>query len=232
MLTYSMNVIIVSLVGGLLCLDRVVLQTAVCRPVVAAPLTGWLLGDAYTGLVVSAFLELFWIDRLPLGTYIPPNETVAAILTAAGAILAGRALGSLPPALITLAVLLFLPLGIAAQQLERWHCRRNERAALAALADAGRGDGWAIARRHRLAILRYYSLATGLIVVALPLGVLALSWGFPRLPGFATRGLTLLYGVLPLIGCAAALQTIPVRRAVPIFCALFLVSASLLAWWR
>lgn len=51
-----LNVITVSVVGGILCLDRVVLQVMISRPIVAAPLIGLILGDLYTGLVAGAFI--------------------------------------------------------------------------------------------------------------------------------------------------------------------------------
>ncbi len=96
------NVVIVSIVG-LLCLDRVFIQTMISRPVVSAPLIGLILGDPYTGLVSGAFIELFWIDRPAIGAYIPPNDTIAAVLIAAGAIESGRVIGELSQGLIAAA---------------------------------------------------------------------------------------------------------------------------------
>jgi PTS system mannose-specific IIC component len=227
-----MNVIIVSLAGGILCLDRVVLQAMICRPIVTAPVIGLLLGDAYTGLIAGAFVELFWIDRLPMGGYLPPNETVAAILISAGVILSAELIGILPSGLIALAVLLFLPLGIAAQKLECHLSRNNEAVMHEAMRAAERGDTGAIARKHLQAILRYYLLSAGLILFFLPLGVAVLTWGYPRLTGFMVRGLEILYGILPLLGCAVALHTITIRGAVPLFCAVFLAATVGIAFYR
>ena len=55
------NVLIVSIVGGILCLDRIFVQALISRPIVAAPVIGLILGDPYTGLIAGAFIELFWI---------------------------------------------------------------------------------------------------------------------------------------------------------------------------
>ena len=71
--TMILKIIIVSVVGGILCLDRVVLQAMISRPIVAAPVIGLILGDPYTGLIVGAFIELFWIDRFPIGAYFLPT---------------------------------------------------------------------------------------------------------------------------------------------------------------
>jgi len=227
-----MNVIIVSFVGGILCLDRVVLQAMLSRPVVTAPVIGLLLGDAYTGLIAGAFVELFWIDRVPMGGYITPNETVASILITAGVILSAPLIGDRSQPLITLAVLLFLPLGILAQKLEYHLYRKNEAFIQEAMRDAERGDAKAIARKHLRAILRYYLLSAGLILCFLPPGIFVLQWGYPRLAGFMVRGLDILYGILPLLGCAVALHTITLRGMVPLFCAAFLMATAGIAFYR
>jgi PTS system mannose-specific IIC component len=227
-----MNVMIVSLAGGILCLDRVVLQAMISRPIVAAPVIGILLGDVYTGLIAGAFVELFWIDRLPMGGYVPPNETLVAILISAGVILSAELIGTLPSGLIALAVFLFLPLGIVAQKLESHLCHKNEVMIQEAMGAAEQGDTRAIACMHLCAILRYYLLSAGLILCFLPLGVAVLTWGYPRLTGFIVRGLEILYGILPLLGCAVALHTITIRGAVPFFCAVFLAATVGIAFYR
>ncbi|MEZ4485509.1 MAG: PTS sugar transporter subunit IIC [Syntrophotaleaceae bacterium] len=54
-------------------------QFMLCRPIVAAPLTGWLLGEASIGLQVGAMLELLWLGRLPVGAAIPPDDSQVAV---------------------------------------------------------------------------------------------------------------------------------------------------------
>ena len=100
MLTGTVKVIetaIAVVLGTLICLDRVFVQFMISRPIVAGPLIGLALGDPYTGLTAGALLELLWIDRIPVGPYVPPNDTFVAILTTAGAILAAPVWG-IPPA--------------------------------------------------------------------------------------------------------------------------------------
>ena len=227
-----LNIILVSFAGGILCLDRVVLQAMISRPIVAAPLIGLFLGDPYTGLIVGAFLELFWIDRLPIGAYIPPNDTITAILVTASSIESAHDLGTLSQGLVILAVLLFLPLGILARQMELWLCRGNEKLSDKALADAAKGDTRAIARRHLTAILKAYLFPAGFIMVALPIGIALMTWIYPRLTDWMIRGLTLTYSFLPLIGTAVALSTINIRGMIPVFCAVFLVMTVLIRFIR
>ena len=124
-----MNVLIVSIVGGVLCLDRIFVQALISRPIVAAPVIGMILGDPYTGLIAGAFIELFWIDRLPVG-----------------------------------------------------------------------------------------------------IGVM--TWVYPRLAPWIIRGLNLVYGLIPLIGAAVALNTVNLRGTLPIFCAVFLMMTVILHYIR
>jgi PTS system mannose-specific IIC component len=227
-----LKVIVVSFVGGILCLDRVVLQAMICRPIVAAPVIGLILGDPYTGLIAGAFIELFWIDRLPIGAYIPPNDTMAAILITASSIESACLLGNISQGLIALAVLIFIPLGILAQWMEIWISQGNEKLTRTAIDDAARGDIRSIARKHLSAILKTYLLSAAFILIALPIGIAAMSWLYPRLAPFVIRGLTLLYSLLPLLGAAVALSTINLRGTVPIFCAVFLAATVVLGFIR
>ncbi|MDO9228397.1 MAG: PTS sugar transporter subunit IIC [Syntrophales bacterium] len=227
-----MNVLIVSIAGGLLCLDRVFIQTLISRPIVAAPVTGAILGDPYTGLIAGAFIELLWIDRLPIGAYVPPNDTAAAIVIAACAIESGRILGHLPQGLIALAVLIFVPFAYLAQQMDRWIIRGNEKPANEALKNAISGAPPAIARKHLFAALKTWLLSAGLILIAIPIGVGVMTWSYPCLAPRIIRGLDLVYGLLPLIGTAVALNTLHLRGALPIFCAVFLSATVILHYIR
>jgi len=227
-----MNVLIVSIAGGLFCLDRVFIQTLISRPIVAAPVTGAILGDPYTGLIAGAFIELFWIDHLPIGAYVPPNDTVAAILIAACAIESGRILGHLPQGLIALAVLISVPFAYLAQQMDRWIIRGNERPANDALKNVMDGAPPAIARKHLFAALKTWLLSAGLILIAIPIGIGVMTWGYPRLTPRFIRGLDLVYGLIPLIGTAVTLNTIHLRGALPIFCAVFLSATVILHYIR
>ncbi|MBM4328740.1 MAG: PTS sugar transporter subunit IIC [Deltaproteobacteria bacterium] len=76
--------LVASAVGSLLWLDRFqMLQLMVSRPVVAAPLVGWLVGDLGAGLASGILFELLWLRQPPVGGYIPPDTTLASVAGAA-----------------------------------------------------------------------------------------------------------------------------------------------------
>jgi PTS system mannose-specific IIC component len=227
-----LKLIAVSLAGGVLCLDRVVLQAMISRPIVAAPLIGLILGDPYTGLITGAFIELLWIDRLPIGSYIAPNDTVAAILITASSIESAQLLGGISQGLIALAVLIIIPLGILAQRMELWIIKGNEKLVGDALNDAARGDMRSIARKHLFVILKTYLMSVAFILITMPIGIAAMTWLYPRLATQMVRGLTLLYDLFPLLGAAVALNTINIRGSIPIFCAAFLCVTVIIGFIR
>jgi hypothetical protein len=74
-----------ALFGGLAAIERKgALQLMLSRPLVLAPLLGWALGDARSGLMLGVPLELLFLGGVNLGGSIPENETLlAGALTAA-----------------------------------------------------------------------------------------------------------------------------------------------------
>ena len=213
----------VALVGAVLCLDRIILQMMVSRPIVAGPVIGAVLKDPATGLVAGAFMELFWMDQLPIGKYVPPNDTVATIIIAGGTILAGRGLGGVSPELIALAVLLFAPFAFVAKRLDILVIKSNEKLSLKVTEDARRGDTRAIAAKLWWGVAKSFSGTMVLIFVLLVIGSFLLEWLFPLLPMRVLRALTLTYCFIPVLGVAVALNTIKLRGALPVFAGLFLI---------
>lgn len=79
----------VAAVGGVLSVDRTAaFQTMVSRPLVAAPVIGYLLGNVDAALMVGVVLELLLIGDLPVGRYIPVHETGVAVLVTAATVTA------------------------------------------------------------------------------------------------------------------------------------------------
>src|SRR5262245_46409773 len=97
-----MTVLAASLLGGALALDATALgQFMLSRPMVAGLLSGWLAGDAMTGMLVGAVLEIYLLVAFPVGGARFPEgatATVVAAVTAAthpgsGALALGVGLG-------------------------------------------------------------------------------------------------------------------------------------------
>lgn len=222
------QIILLSLLGGFLSLDRVWGQFMISRPLVTAPLVGIMLGDAFTGLQVGALLELFWIDRLPVGTCIPPNDFLVAFLAAAASILAGQALGHVSRELLALAILLFIPCGYLGQKLDHLIIQSNDGIYDGIWHDAERGVLDGISRRFLTGLVKHFVVHACLIPLLLFGGLALLVYIFPLLTAPFIQALRLTFIGLPLLGLAAALNTVTLKGAIPIFCALFLILTLIL----
>ncbi len=81
-----MDYLWISLVGGVLALDATsVGQFMVSRPLVAGAVSGWLLGDPATGLVVGVLLELYLLVSFPTGGARFPEGATATVVAVASA---------------------------------------------------------------------------------------------------------------------------------------------------
>ncbi len=112
-------------------LDRVALvQAMISRPLVAAPLTGWLLGNPLIGLEIGMLLEMLWLGRLPVGAAIPPDDTQVAVGATVLAVSMGHFLNISGMPMVLLAVLIAIPLGKCGQVFDKLARHINDRIAL------------------------------------------------------------------------------------------------------
>lgn len=217
----------VAVVSGL---DRTAfLQVMISRPIVAAPLTGWLLGDAPAGLLVGSMVELLWLGRLPVGAAIPPDDTQVAIGSTVLAITMGSRLGLSGPAFVILCTLVAMPLGKMGQLFERWARDWNGRLLQKAQDALAEGRFRAAEQAHLWGIGHFAlaSLATFATIVIV--GSLLLSELGPILLRPTTDAAPWLRVAFPIMGTAIILSSINVRRSLTLFAASF-TSALLMLW--
>ena len=221
------------LLGGgmaVLCgLDRTAfLQLMLSRPVVAAPLTGMLLGSAETGLIVGASLELLWLGRLPMGATIPPDDTQVAV---AGTFLSITTInGSMLPVsdIVLLALLIALPLGKVGIYFDQMVRKRNTVLWEAAARSISRGQYSFMERAHLRGLLNFgaASLATFLsIAVAGWFLIQFLAPLASRVFGGMSHWLLL---VFPVVGLSHVLANMNVNRTLTLFVSSFLMTFVLL----
>ena len=222
------KIILLSFCGGLFCLDRIFIQVMISRPVVVAPFIGLLLDNPYAGLIIGALVELFWIDRIPVGTYIPPNDTIVAVLATSIAVLAGQNLGGTTRELIALAILLAVPFGMLAKKVEIFIIKSNNALSDQALEDAKQANVKAIEQKNYLGLIKVFLISVFYLLVVQSILVTAVIWIYPKFASPVINMLLLLYYFLPLLGIAVAINTIKLRGAIPVFCAVLLI--LVLAW--
>jgi mannose/fructose/N-acetylgalactosamine-specific phosphotransferase system component IIC len=115
-LSFIVPCMFLGVAGAVLHLDRTyVLQVMISRPLIASSIAGAILGDVMVGLTAGMALELLWLGIQPLGTSIPPHDTLVSLVVPSAVILSLRVVEipqmSTLTGIIALSMLLSLPLG-------------------------------------------------------------------------------------------------------------------------
>lgn len=218
---------LVSIMAGL---DRVALmQVMISRPLVAAPLTGWVLGEPLVGLEIGMLLELLWLGRMPVGAAIPPDDTQVAVGATVLAVSMGNYLEMSGMPLVLLAVLTAIPLGKFGQIFDKLARHGNDRIALYGWNALAAGNSKGLEKCHLSGLLSFAlsSLVTVSVIVSVGSFIL-LSFAPVLIGAVQQAGLSLQYSLI-LVGAAVLLGTINVNRSISLFCAAFI--GTLLVLW-
>jgi PTS system mannose-specific IIC component len=226
------QILLISFCGGLFCLDRVFIQAMISRPVIIAPLAGLLLGNIYAGLIIGAFIELVWIDRVPIGTYVPPNDSIAAVLATSVAVIAGQKIGGVFPQLIALSILIAIPFGILAKYMDIYIIKTNEAMSDRALEEAKNNQISKIKNKVFWGLAKVFLFTSFYLLIIQIIIVPSVMWIYPLLPEKIMTTLLFANYFLPLLGIAVAINTFKLRGAVPVFCAVFLIAAALMEYFH
>jgi len=222
------RIALATLAGTILCLDRIAFQMMLSRPIIVAPVAGLIMGAPLTGLWVGALIEVFWINKAPLGTYLPPNDSIVAVVTAITVIVLAEHVPLIRQEIIVLAILCFLPLGFFSQKLEPLTVRFNEKLSDKALREIDSGAFPIKRLSPTLPLLIYACYTFSLMTLSLVLGLAVIPWIYQHLPPFAQTALFYTYFTLPPIGVAVALTTTQHKKTLTYFSILFLVSVMFL----
>lgn len=203
---------IAALASGLAAVERKGMgQFMLSRPLVLAPLLGWALGDAASGLMLGVPLELLFLGGVNLGGSLPENETLLASALTSALVPAGLSRGGVDPALAALGLLLLYPLARIGRRLDRASEQHNSALLDAALARAQAGDPGGVELNLRGLLLPFVSSAAicaGCALISPLLSALRESCG-PR----AVTGLEGAWHAAWALAVACAIRAIRDRRA-------------------
>lgn len=199
------------LVGGLIGLDRTAAgQFMISQPIVAAPIAGWLLGDATAGLIIGAMLELIWVLDMPVGSFVPADATVSAVTATAVAALTCP--GGAPRSVIGFSILLSVgtvPFTMMADAYMRsWNSR------LVVAAHAGDDAARSLSRAHLTGLCAFFLKSVLLYVLLLPAGLAAAAL-FMRAPATVKVAMELFLQLLPLLGAALIVRRLSISSLDP-----------------
>jgi len=225
-----LELVLAGMVALLTGLDRTaLLQVMISRPIVAAPLTGLVLGDLHTGLSIGLMTELLWLARIPVGAAIPPDDTQVAVGATTLVVVFGPLWGYGGAGFMILALLIAMPLGKAGQWLDHLARSQNSRLQKRAEQVLASGDIARLERLHWQGIghFAFASIMTYLVVVSA--GAVGLYFLAPVFHGTLEGVSGWVQLVFPLCGIAVILSNANIRRPLTLFCASF-TTATLLFW--
>ena len=225
-----LEILLAGMVAMLTGLDRTaLLQVMISRPIVAAPLTGLVLGDLQSGLAIGLMTELLWLTRIPVGAAIPPDDTQIAVGATTLVIVFGPLWGYAGPGLLILALLIAMPLGKAGQWLDHLARSQNGRLQKRAEQILATGDYAQVERLHWQGVghFAFASLITYLVIVTA--GAVALYFLAPVFLSMLQDHSGWLRLVFPLSGIAVILSSMNISRTLTLFGASF-TTAILMLW--
>jgi PTS system mannose-specific IIC component len=224
------DLVIGALIALLCGLDRTaILQLMISRPIVAAPLVAWLLGEPMVGLQIGMMVELLWLARLPVGAAIPPDDTQVAVASSVLAINLGRIMESTGPELVLLCLLVAIPLGKVGQFFDHFSRQYNVRLVTQVEGHLDNGNLFLAELQHLRGLVSFSLAALGTYAVIILGGLLLVPILWPLVEQSLMLSNSWLQLALPLVGVAVILGTINVSRALTLFCASFGM-AFLLMW--
>jgi mannose/fructose/N-acetylgalactosamine-specific phosphotransferase system component IIC len=198
------QILLAALAGGVIGLDRTAWgQFMVSQPIVAGPAVGWLLGDASAGLAIGGALELVWVLDIPVGTFVPADATVSAVVATAIAAITGQ--GAADASVIGFSLLLttvMVPVTMIADHLMRM---RNAQIPELAEGKAGTPSEALVTGWHLAGLIAFFLKSFVLCFCMIPAG-LALMALFLSLPPALHWSMVLFTASLPLLGAALILR--------------------------
>ncbi len=192
----------------------------ISRPIVTGLLTGLVLGDVQTGVIMGATLELAFIGSFSVGASIPPDVVTGGILGVAFAITSGAGtetalLLGLPIATLTL-ILKNIYLGMFIPMLSQRADGYAERADL-------RG----IERMHLIAGFGLSLMLAAVVTVSFLVGSNAVKSLLDTIPEFIKHGLSVATGIIPALGFAMLARLLINKKVAPYFFLGFVLMAYL-----
>ena len=198
------QVLFSAVICGIIGLDRTALgQFMVSQPVVAGPLTGWLLGDATAGFIIGGTLELVWVLDMPIGTFVPADSTVAAVAATAIAVLGSGKPADLPGIGFSLFMTVaMVPVTMFADHLMR---QRNAQIPELDLSSGGRPTEAGVTTWHLAGLIAFFLKSFFMCLALVPAGLVLVA-GFQSLPAPFSRAMEVFVTLLPLLGAASVMR--------------------------
>lgn len=213
-----LQAVLIGLVAFIGYLHSFIGSTMINRPIVMAPLVGFILGDLTMGIKIGALLELIFLGAVPIGASNPPDVTSGSIIGTAFVILTGQEVGTAIVLAVPIATLVLLIDNLQMMFTLTW---------VTHIADKYAEEG-------NYKKIEWLAIASGVgnkLVLAIIVGI-AFYVGVPvikvvldKIPTFIIHGMDVAAGILPAIGFAMLARMIIVKELSPFLLLGFLLAA-------
>lgn len=174
----------------------------ISRPIVTGVLTGLVLGDLKTGVIMGATIELAFIGAISIGASRPPDIIAGGILGTAFAIITGKSAGFAITLAFPVAALYLIIDNILTLLILPFFLKLGDKY-------AAKGDTKNLNRMNIYSFLVVKSLPRAIFVgAAFFLGSSVMTNILNAIPQFVQDGISIAAGIVPALGFALLLQMI------------------------
>lgn len=198
-------------------LDQISIQIGPYTPLFAATMTGWVMGDLKTGLMIGATLQLMTLGVATYGGATVPDFLSGAIMGTAYAILSGKG--------AEYGIGVAVPIGLLLTQLDILGRMTNTFFQHKADNYAKNGDWRGVERCNILGILPWTLSRVLPVFVGLVFGEKVVNVINEMIPVWIMNGLKAAGAILPAMGIAILMRYLPIKKYWPYFLIGFAVLA-------
>lgn len=190
------------------------------RPIIVSALTGLVLGDLKTGIMVGATLELVFLGAVPIGASNPPDMTSGSIIGTAFVVLAHEPVAASVALAVPVATLVLLFDNLQMTFVLTWAAHIADK--YAALGDYKKVE-WVA----RIAGIGNKLVLAVIVGVSFYLGIPVIKDVLAVIPDWIITGMDVAAGIIPAIGFAMLARMIVTKEMSAFLLAGFLAAAYL-----
>lgn len=190
------------------------------RPIVVAPLVGWVMGDLTMGIKIGATLELIFMGAFPIGASNPPDFVSGSIISTAFVIQTGQDIAT--------AVVLAVPIATLVLLIDNFQMTVLLSGA-GHIADkyAAKGDIKGVEWVQIIAGIGNKVLLSLIVGLGFVIGVPAIQMILSYIPEWVIRGMDIAAGIIPAIGFAMLARMMLSKKMIAFLLLGFLLAAYL-----
>ncbi|MFV0479148.1 MAG: PTS mannose/fructose/sorbose/N-acetylgalactosamine transporter subunit IIC [Anaerorhabdus sp.] len=203
------TIVLLSLYVAIGVLDQISIQIGIYTPLFAATVTGLLLGDLQTGLIIGATLQLMTLGVATYGGASIPDYLSGAVMGTAYAIISGQG--------AEYGIALAVPIGLLLMQLDILGRMTNTFFQHMADKQAEKGNANGVELANILGMIPWILSRVIPVFIGLVFGEAVVTAINSNIPAWFMSGLKVAGAILPAMGIAILMRYLPLKKYYPYF---------------